>query len=117
MSLIRDFFKYLNRRRFLPLPPGQYITPYSREDATKEDVMLMMAGVARSPQKAQDLLKQKAKRAVDVLAGLPKRRPINRVERLERLIAKWQNARAGKIRPYEKETTIRLNHRYREPKS
>lgn len=114
MSLFRDFFIYLTRRKWLTPPPHQYIVPYSWRDATPEDVMLMKARLARSPQKAQDILKKRGTdRAVEVIRTAPKRRPIDKQERIERLVMKWQNAKLPRQKKRKGNPILRLQARYK----
>lgn len=121
MSFLKDFLRFvLPKRRFSHNHGGRLISPYDLREATDEERILMLAGVARSPGDAAFLLRKfGTTSAKDVLKQVARRRPYPSVtERLGDLIARIDGHDPRTAREvyggmkYE-QPVVRVQYRYR----
>lgn len=87
MPLIRDIRLWFFPKRRFRRAPNTIISPYYMPDANEQERLLMMAGVARSPQVAAALMRAYGvKTAQEVLERLPAPRKRGVMHRLMLLI-------------------------------
>lgn len=112
MSLFKDLRKYFNQRRLIQRAPRQWIIDQSDiPGCSNDELRLIQAGYARNAQEARRMLQGRA--ASLVLAEMPKPK-LNRLKRLEWLLARWQGARPGEMK-YRPELRVPIRARYKLP--
>lgn len=114
MRLLRDFIRwFFPKRRFKP-PLRTIISPYTMQDANEQQRLLMLAGVARSPQDADWLMhKYGVKNAHDLLALLPPRKRITFKHRLILLIRRFEGHDNRDIYGTLADDKISVRYRYK----
>ena len=116
MRTYRAFLRYLYPYRRFSLNHGRrIINPYALQDGDEDERILMLAGIARSPQDARLMMrKHKATRAAQVLAVVDRRRRFEGPrERLVRLLRKIDGDDRRDLIGNREEATARIHISYR----
>ena len=117
MSLISQIRKYTFPRRNAPRVPLQYISDYDLRHATKDQLMLIEAGYARSPIEAQAMLDENGMTSArDLLPTLPpRRRRKNPLSQLANILMSVEGARrGGEIRPPKRVSQAWIDYHYKD---
>lgn len=102
------------RLRFRPVPL-QLISDYSFVEATEDEKLLMLYGVARSPKAARELMqKHKVKTAREVLERLPVRKRESIKSRFKKLLRKIDGHTPGNFYKRGKGSPdVRVDYRWK----
>lgn len=114
--MIRFWFRlarwFFPRRKWKPVP-RQIITSYRIEDADENQRLIMLYGLARSPEEASRLMKQyKVKSAGELIAKIPPRKPPSMKRRLISLIRRIDGHDPRRMLDYEQDP-IQVSYRYK----
>lgn len=115
--MFRRLRRFLFRKKRVRNLPTHMISAYVLRQAPEDERLLMMAGVARSPQEARRLMqKHGVTSAAALLDILPAPRPVWR-RRLKIIIQRIEGHYHGKaLKPRPNRSEINLSYRYRRTK-